>query len=320
MRAYWVAAVSCAYAAEFAGPESCRPCHPQQHTTQSRSHHALALRPIGETQLPALLQQTPLRERSGISFEYEPAATGLLVRASQKDEIASALLEWAFGSGVQGFTPVGRQGDTFIEHRVSYYSEPQGARLTLGHPSAPSKDPRSALGIPQTPGTITRCFGCHATGVQPGPNLESMLPGVTCERCHGPAQQHVAGRSRMESLRGVARERITNLCGECHRLPGPNPSRTPEIEDPMSIRFAPVGLTASECYRKSRDLSCVTCHNPHQDLRRDAAFYTAQCLRCHEQTRVSHKSRPGECVACHMQQRSPAPYLTFTDHRIRIYP
>ena len=38
------------------------------------------------------------------------------------------------------------------------------------------------------------CFGCHSTGAVSGGrlHLESIRPGVGCESCHGPADQHVA--------------------------------------------------------------------------------------------------------------------------------
>jgi hypothetical protein len=36
----------------------------------------------------------------------------------------------------------------------------------------------------------------------------------------------------------------------------------------------------------------------------------------HARNRLSRS----DCVACHMKASSPMPGLTFTDHRIRIYP
>ena len=190
--------------------------------------------------------------------------------------------------------------------------------ITLGHPGTPSPDPKSALGSPQEPATIFRCFNCHATAVKPGPDLKSMIPGVTCERCHGAAADHALRGAPMESAK-VSRDGVTALCGSCHRLSSENASRTPEVQDPLSIRFAPVGLTASACYRRSPDLSCVTCHNPHQNANHDTSHYTQKCLSCHDARQPCKAGERNDCVRCHMQKRSPAPYLTFTDHRIRVY-
>lgn len=305
-------------ASEFVGPGVCQSCHPAEYTSQVRSHHAFALRPVLETALPALLASQPLRERSGISFEYEKAADGLRVTAIQGAKNASAVIGWAFGSGAQAVTPVGTIGGRYLEHRISYYTAPQAPRRTLGHPGTASKDPAAALGLVQDPETIFRCFNCHATGVEPGPDLRATIPGVTCERCHGPARNHAAGKASMPPVSST-RESVMQLCGSCHRMPERS-LHTPEMDDPLSIRFAPVGLSASSCYRKGNGLTCLTCHNPHEDARRDEAYYVAKCMACHEQQRtLCTAGEKKDCVRCHMQQRSPAPYLTFTDHRIRVY-
>ncbi len=306
-------------AASLAGPAACQPCHPQQHASQTRSHHALALRRIIDTPVPELLAAQPLRERSGVSFLYELTRQGLNVTATLGPDTASGRLEWAFGSGAQASTPVGRIGDTYFEHRISYYAEVKAGRLTMGHPAAASTTAKAALGLPQTPDVITRCFQCHATGVKPGPNLREMIPGVTCERCHGEASAHLKSPTAIKKAPRTQHE-VTALCASCHRLPNAAPDETPEITDPMSIRYAPVGLLASACYQNSSALTCTTCHNPHGNSTRNAAFYEAKCRTCHATAQRPCKAgNTTRCLDCHMQQRSPAPYLRFTDHRIRVY-
>ena len=144
-----------------------------------------------------------------------------------------------------------------------------------------------------------------------------MIPGVTCERCHGPGAAHSA-RPTLNNIVRLSKLSATEsvrFCAECHR------SAAAEPQDPVSIRFQPLGLMASKCYQVSGALSCVTCHAPHDDLVHDSGFYIARCLGCH----ASNGGRPAvsckraarqDCLPCHMKRASPLPFLTFTDHRI----
>ncbi len=327
-------------AATFTGPEVCRQCHPRQYQTQSVSRHARALAPIATSPLAAILTRAPLRIRGGMSYEYTAASPAIGVEARQGAGVARANLEWAFGAGAQGATPVGRTktGDYF-EHRLSWYAAPKRLALTFGHPGEVTS-PSGALGVPQDSSTITRCFGCHATGVEPGPILTAMRPGVTCERCHGPGSDHVAAARLPVPKQTLAKsifnaghlpaKAVIESCGECHRLPDASSnSPEPELLEPISIRFQPIGLLASRCFREAsksaatRGLSCLSCHDPHADAAPGSATsFSRACLSCHSARAAAPSACPRakreDCATCHMPRSSPAPYLTFTDHRIRI--
>lgn len=282
--------------------------------------------------------EQPLAERSGVRFEYRPMAQGLEVRARRGSEVATAILEWAFGAGAQAFTPVGRAGRIYFEHRISFYTESQRPALTLGHPAAPDSA-SAALGRVQAPETIYRCFHCHATGARAGmsqPDLSDLRPGVECERCHGPGRSHVeaarTGRPPSELLKTVLNPgrfpaaASVQICAECHRQAEPGKSSPePERDDPLAIRFQPIGLMASKCFQASKTLSCLTCHDPHEDARHgDDSFYTAKCLGCHvaaeaRTTTGCRRAARENCLPCHMRRSSPAPHLSFVDHRIRVF-
>ena len=287
------------------------------------------MQPILDTPLAGLLVSEPLRERSGATFRYSRAAGGVEVTVNKGSESVRMLLEWGFGAGSKGYTPVGRLGNEYVEHRVSWYRESGRLGLTAGHSPSTPDDLDSALGIRQSPATITRCFSCHATGVESGPDLAHMLPGVTCERCHGPGADHAAAARGGTALantifnprRTSARDQVL-MCGQCHRTPNVEfQSAMPELDDPVSVRFAPVGFQASQCFRKSGTFSCITCHDPHADPRPAAdPFYTSVCLGCHAKpgTRCKRGAKAG-CIGCHMKAATPLPNLSFTDHRIRVY-
>ncbi len=182
-----------------------------------------------------------------------------------------------------------------------------------------------ALGITQDAATITRCFSCHATGVKrglhpDGPDLSAMLPGVSCERCHGPGASHAANPSRVNIVvrSGTSAKDSVQFCAECHRGPG-----SVDLAEPASIRYQPVGLSASRCFAVSGRLSCLTCHDAHANASLEGESYTARCLGCHaEGGRViaaCGRATRQDCVPCHMKKQSSFPFLTFTDHRIRVY-
>jgi hypothetical protein len=237
------------------------------------------------------------------------------------------LLEWAFGAGAQAITPVGRYGGRYYEHRVSWYRAAGHAARTLGHRADASASPAEAVGAAQDAETITRCFSCHATGVvarpgAAGPDLGGMIPGVSCERCHGAGAAHAADPSRANIVRPAAGARDAVLfCAECHRAPSAAPAA--DLADPASVRFQPVGLMASRCFVESARLSCVTCHDPHANASKESAAYTERCLSCHSGGGAAvtecRRAARENCVPCHMKPRSPFPFLTFTDHRIRVY-
>lgn len=319
-----IAAAFFLIAADYTGPQACAECHAKQYATQHDSHHANSLQ-------KATLENTKLRtmtERNGASLRYEAVETGIRLTTQKGSSIFTALIEWTFGAGSQATTAVGRiESGQYFEHRVSFYSKPRRLALTPGHSTSPSLDAESAIGIVQPKETIERCFNCHSANSKSGPELSAMIPGVTCERCHGAGSNHIAAaKTKQPNLaifnagKLVSGKAIVAVCAECHRSPGVEyRSEIPEVEDALSVRFAPVGFQASRCFQKSAKFSCINCHNPHENPRPASdASYTQVCKNCHSAPK--HRiARMGSCVSCHMQAASPMANLSFTDHRIRVY-
>lgn len=284
----------------------CASCHVEQARRHAASMHERALRPASKSRVPGLFDR-PVRERDGTELDYRRKASEWFVTSTVNGRSATAPLTWIFGAGTLAFTPVGEADGQYFEHRVTWYSNLHRPGMTMGHPVAKPASAKAALGTPQRAETITRCFHCHATNVQPGPDLSSMIPGIQCERCHGSGTAHAASPSRGNIVRNATVE----ACAECHRMPpGPPGTVPPEVSDPMSIRFAPVGLMASRCYVKGGVL-CVTCHDPHSGK----TSAEAACASCHTSLKENH-AKSG-CVGCHMPKSEVLPGMTFTDHRIR---
>ncbi len=178
------------------------------------------------------------------------------------------------------------------------------------------------------------CLMCHGDRARRSPGTQNHyeeLPGaISCERCHGPGEDHVAawsGRSEDVDPRDdplivnpvdLGRDRQLSVCMQCHLsgvrsyVPGEGPgtfepgmhlaeNRTvyvPEIEltDPewIGITSHPVRLARSACFQES-EMTCTTCHAPHPpDGELPPYHFNQQCLSCH-MDREHEVGQPGAC-------------------------
>lgn len=317
--------------ADYVGAAACGACHKAEYDKQMASRHAHSLQPIQDSVARAAMLR-PGQSPDG-RLRYEADGNEILVREPGVSE--HIIIDWAFGAGAQGVTPVGHLAGQFFEHRFSYYSAEEKLGITFGHPPHVNT-PLAEIGMPQDNRTIFRCFNCHSTGVRlspNGPDLEGMEAGVRCERCHGPGSTHVKLAHEGASTAVIAQAVLNpgrlasnvqvQICGECHRLPTRDMGDEPELENPVTVRFAPIGLSASRCFRASGRLSCLTCHDPHENASKESVSYMSKCLSCHENNRkpvkLCRRLQKGNCVPCHMKNVALGRYLRFTDHRIRVY-
>ena len=185
---------------------------------------------------------------------------------------------------------------------------------------------------------VDGCLRCHSTaraGAEPPggvARLESLVPGVTCEACHGPGWSHVvsvrAGRPKDRVPRagsGNALDRI-RACGRCHGGPEQVPPAA-VLTAPTSLADRPgVGALMSACYVAAAGPECTACHDPHRPDAPPGDLARQACLSCHaiggERTRVTCLRQPeGPCLECHVV---PVPTTAganrprYTDHWIRV--
>ena len=102
---------------------------------------------------------------------------------------------------------------------------------------------------------------------------------------------------------------------------------SPSKESRFELVSAAYRLRKSPCYLQSRgQLTCTTCHDPHQPAADDASRrrYNEACQSCHRnevQNLVARRRHPEAqtCVSCHMIRRRPtdAIHVTVTDHLIQ---
>jgi len=250
-------------------------------------------------------------------------------------------LNLALGSGKTGITFISViDPQTVFEMGSSYFPKAKRWRVTPGHEDHVEAN---YMGQDLSGEPARKCIQCHA--VTTGEVAEIPSPefqGVGCESCHGPGGVHVAAvragiasNSRMEKLGSLGAEKLSSVCGVCHRTA--SDVRNTVKTFALTAKHQPYGLMQSECFKNSgNSLSCLTCHNPHTDANQDTKHYEAACLRCHDPASrnstlgvggfVHGKSckvnpRSG-CISCHMPKREILSGgdvgVTMADHYIRV--
>ena len=335
----------------FIGSDRCAECHPAVFQSQQSSRHAHTFFRASELGALALPPEfSPDRGRGNVTHSLRRVGSLQLKQETHvENQIYSAIVEYAFGSGDRGLTLVGRgdNGQAF-ELRLSQYRIGTGSRwdLTSGHLLHPDETAQY-LGESLSEDAVRRCLSCHVTNAQAilqasGPGASDH--GIGCEKCHGPGENHLlAIKADFPDLaiidpRMASGSRVVALCAECH-----SPRRgTVSQDDPSAVRFQGTTLTWSRCFLESQDkLDCVTCHDPHRNAATSPSHYEAKCLSCHsgaarpsdaqtrsQPTSPSETSRPAACpvnpskgcIPCHMPSvKNIVPHSSFTDHFIRVH-
>lgn len=274
---------------QYVGERTCRGCHPKESGGHERTGHARSLA------VPSA----------------HPFAAGF----------SAVEADWAFGAGAQAVTFVRQRDDEhYVELGLSWYASSKRMELTPGHRSERGEIYRTF----DPDASILRCFQCHSTGplrLGQGYRIEPAEPGVQCETCHGPGEEHAKQQQPIGNPKRMSAGAINQLCGGCHRKPAAAGEET-DWSNAWNTRHQPLYLAESACFVKSKgNLSCFTCHAPHQAMSRDAADYAKVCASCHAKPR--HRAATvvskGTCTGCHMPQVKPQPNLGFANHWIGVY-
>ena len=277
----------------YVGSSACSECHPGE---AALLRVPVTLPPCVRRAGSRLAHQldgttVPDPEMPGVVWSYRFRDGALRIARKAQDKVEECIADYAFGSGRHATTFVSMirpDIPAVLEHRLSYYAHSGGLGLTPGHDIKPPPPGLTGHGGVPPPATRRACFGCHSTQISarggPGIDEKTMIPNVSCERCHGPGRAHVAAarrgapESELSLPLGHGRwsaPELLQFCGACHRHPnGPRPDQI-RRGDPVLARFQPIGLSLSKCYRQSAGaLSCVNCHDPHGRASSDRAGTT----------------------------------------------
>lgn len=324
---------------EYVGSRGCLQCHSA--IVKSQSLHSMAK---ASTQAGS---SDALRDASGQSFrlgEYEykivREADGTFhYTASSAGKAVSSPITWVFGAGKVGQSYLSEQNGTFHEVRFSYFATLHTFEVTPNQSPQPATSMDKAVGRVLSAAEAQRCFGCHTTASTIGKHFEpaNAMPGVSCEGCHGAGSKHVAamnagnldvGSAAIVNPKYLKPVDLIDFCGACHTTWW-DAKRT-GATGVANVRFQPYRLESSRCWGKGdARLTCISCHNPHQPLEREARAYDPKCLSCHASSKQSKPTveqrgtacpvGKEECVTCHMPKYEvPDMHYRYTDHRIRI--
>jgi len=274
-------------------------------------------------------------------YSYEIARQGNrpVYTVSNGDTAISEPIIYCFGLGSVGQTYLFQHNGSLYESRVSYYRTIQKLDFTGGHLHLPPGSLDEALGRRVGAGEALECFGCHAPNSVSGSELrlDHLTPGITCESCHGPGERHIvavkAGKLKDLQIFNPGKigpnELSQEFCGSCYRS-FDQAMVLPRQGGLNNLRFQPYRIFNSRGHNEPDSrISCIACHDPHQQIVREPAFYDARCLACHlssvAETRTAKRAGPAcpvakqQCVICHMPKvEVPEMHYKFTDHWIRI--
>ncbi len=341
---------------------TCAECHPGIAERFLEAPHSRTLRRGDDPQVLEAFANRSI-ELAGQRIRFDARGDELWVSNSQLP--FDLRVDWVFGSGHHAMTPGAIDHDPDGNPRLTQFpaslmadgqlgpTPGSGLSVTPEESGSPDGGQAPMHGITSDADDTRRCFGCHS-GYLPETDgrieLGKMRPNLDCSRCHPSASRHAASGGEIRPAldwADLSPLESINRCGECHRRADELTADEVTPDQTHLIRFAPVGMAMSPCFRSSQmgqasegsgakrfsRFDCVTCHDPHSPAVTDPEYYNDTCRNCH--TPHDEVASPADrralttapcpvqpvdssCIDCHMPKVELIPGLSFTDHWIRV--
>lgn len=356
---------------QFAGSDACARCHKNIFDTHIQTAHYLSTRPAEEKYIKGSFEpgKNEFVYDSGMVLKMEKRDSGFYQAGYYHGvERITKRFDIVVGSASKGQTYIYRRNNMLFQLPVSYLT---AAKKWANSPQFPTYP--VVFNRPIT----SRCLECHSTFAQriskPGAepeefNHDQIIYGVDCEKCHGPGAKHVAFQTQnpndtsgkyIINPADFTREQKLDLCALCHggRLRKTKASfqftagdkltdyfmidQSIPNPDSIDVHGNQYGLLrSSKCFIKSNTMTCITCHNSHENERGNIQLFSRRCMSCHngQQEHVCKMTSSignvitQNCVDCHMPlksshtitelvagQKTPTAAL-IRSHFITIYP
>ncbi|GAB4422424.1 MAG: hypothetical protein OHK0039_38440 [Bacteroidia bacterium] len=351
----------------YTGSASCEPCHRKIYHSYLETGMGKSLYPPSPDRIIEDFGPSAVVYHPATDFYYRPYWSGdrmmlLEYRLEGGDTVfrRTEQVDYVVGSGHQTRSYLMLRNGYLYEMPVTWYVHRQIWDMSPGYDVNNSRFDRE-IGI--------ECMACHTGYIDPVAGSKNryryLSEGIDCEKCHGPGAAHIrlteagqlidVGEEIDYSIVNPAKlplDRQFDVCQQCH-LQGVNvyrPGRdalgfrpamaldsvwevfVEEMSDSNAFGIASHAerLQQSRCFVASAgQLTCATCHDPHQGIARtDTLHFVRQCQQCHQGDRTPVCAAPpatqatmqGNCVSCHMPAGGTRdiPHVFFHDHRIRI--
>ena len=326
----------------YAGSASCISCHKDIYNAHIKTAHFFTSGIATQTNIKGSFDNGKntfvFNDKAKIMMEKE--ADGFYqVAYINNIEKKRQRFDMVIGSGTKGQSFASWTGNLLFQLPITYFTSAAQWSNSPGYPN------KIAFNRPIT----SRCLECHATyaekiaAPEKGPevfNKNTVIMGVTCEKCHGPAAKHVAFQTQNPAVKtakfiinpaSFSRQQSLDQCALCHggRLQKIKPSFeftagdkladyflidtiSPDVNS-IDVHGNQYGLLkASKCFLKSNTLTCNTCHDPHKNERGDVATFSQHCISCHndkhagavvcKMTETIGAQINNNCINCHMPQ------------------
>ena len=322
----------------FVGPEKCGECHQDTFQSFVEPGHYKTGRPVTHSTIDGKFEPGSNRFQTSdpnVAFEMIRRGEDYLQRVHFFDWDFEVPMDIIFGSSKMAQTYLYWHEDRLYQHNVTHLT--QGDQW-INSPGFIDGDAAYARPIPQ------RCMECHMTyfDFRGGINRyspDSLIMGVTCERCHGPGKAHADYHQQNPDAKDafsithpakLTREREIEICGQCHSgtrdlkkdaltyRPGDRlgdhyhePDADSDGKNSVHTSNQYNRLSKSSCFKQT-EMTCVTCHDPHHNERGNARLFSKRCITCHtreEDCGLFPKDDvkfADNCIGCHMPLRETA--------------
>lgn len=303
--------------------------------------------------------------RSGDSILHrEERYFGNSPTTNERMPIAELPVEYVMGSGAFAKAYLVRDGDYLLQSPITWYTSQDAYDIAPGY-DMPGQTGFSRV-IEDT--CVYCHAGLASVQQENPNTFVVHELSIGCERCHGAGKAHAdlyRDKGPGDLAEAVADKKIVNpatldrtlsesICAQCHldsevtifaagqdfwdfhpgqdltlnRLAYKATNVTDTAEDAKTFSNHFDQMWHSDCYLQSETLTCVTCHDPHDNdppTDRVAAFRKV-CQSCHADNgcsmpldRREHQNK-NACTSCHMPRApSDVPHASITSHLIAVY-